>query len=440
MSIRIPLREQHIIHSPLNGDDLRLLVRREREVQRLTGRITKSRGGQHFLVTGYSGVGRTSFANKVLDEVRRTPSQDIQQGRSLGRLVVIRLNYKRAPDPLDLVYQLIRKTHDEFVNGDYVLDKRTQDRLRALNDSVRYLPAKETLEKAGEGKASATVLPVQSDIGARIARSKERQEREHSFDSLVAELNGLLTSIVQASRRTRPRLIDRMRGRIRIGTPLYIPYRIVIVIDEIDRLDLVKKLINLLTNPDVTFLLIGSKALHDNLRDLRANDEDQFGSFHEEYLPCIWDAGHAICEKLVNEEALPQGHRSFYDALREYLDFVGRGLPRRVLEELDRYSRKDGRDLHLEFKIPGDTRRIEFFAELQKTMEAKATNIWGPFFPKSVEPGKVDTARRGICHLLEEEILKKGQFQRQGVLDASSSTTLRIILPKAQLETMVDGL
>src|SRR5262249_33586843 len=80
--IQIPLTDDFVfLHEPLRRGTLagipteeqaqpaRPLVGRRLELEELLLRLGRSRGGS-FLITGYRGVGKTSFVNQVIHELR----------------------------------------------------------------------------------------------------------------------------------------------------------------------------------------------------------------------------------------------------------------------------------------------------------------------------------------------------------------------------------
>ena len=85
------------LHEPIPVSSPRALVGRDHDLAILVDRILYSDGGS-FLVTGYRGVGKTSFVNRVLTELDgrlRTPSTNGEE----HRLVPIHLNLAKPLPP-----------------------------------------------------------------------------------------------------------------------------------------------------------------------------------------------------------------------------------------------------------------------------------------------------------------------------------------------------
>src|SRR5262245_61720834 len=106
----IPLNEEfRFVHEPLDCTaiaHLRRFVGRGSELDELVARIILSDGGA-FLVTGYRGVGKSTFVNRVVHEVRtRLPELGPPVGTQ--HLVDVHLNVPRAMESVELMYHVLR--------------------------------------------------------------------------------------------------------------------------------------------------------------------------------------------------------------------------------------------------------------------------------------------------------------------------------------------
>src|SRR5262249_47549479 len=95
---RIPLRADfRFIHEPLyefGWPPPAYFVGRESDLDDLCTRLLYSEGGA-FLVTGYRGVGKTSFVNQVVSRLRLGLAGPPQDGRKRD-LVDVQLNLARS--------------------------------------------------------------------------------------------------------------------------------------------------------------------------------------------------------------------------------------------------------------------------------------------------------------------------------------------------------
>jgi len=107
----IPLvRSFRFIHEPVGVTTTSRFVGRRDDLESLAERILFSEGGS-FLVTGYRGVGKTSFVNQV---VRTLEDALPWAERNLGptEIVDIYLNIARPVQPSELMHHIIRRLHD----------------------------------------------------------------------------------------------------------------------------------------------------------------------------------------------------------------------------------------------------------------------------------------------------------------------------------------
>ena len=121
---------------------------------------------------------------------------------------------------------------------------------------------------------------------------------------------------------------------------------LVIVLDEVDKLtvdeaglatieDLLSGIKNVLTMPGVHFLIVAGPDLHDRaIRDAaRGNGvyESVFG--WRMYVPCVWDAPDRLIADIIHAGA--PADAGTVRSLVQYLRFKARGVPRRLLQEVN---------------------------------------------------------------------------------------------------------
>ena len=85
---------------------------RQAELNALTSRLLFSEGGS-FLVTGYRGVGKTSFVNQVIRRLREAlPEAEPFLGRT--ELLDVQLNLARPVKAAELMHHIIRRLYDRL--------------------------------------------------------------------------------------------------------------------------------------------------------------------------------------------------------------------------------------------------------------------------------------------------------------------------------------
>ena len=110
-AVHIPLKpEFRFVHEPITSATQDRFVGRVCDVEALVNRILRSDGGS-FLVTGYRGVGKTSFLNQVIEQLKLKFRAN-SDGPS--EVLDVQLNLSRAIPPLDLMFHIIRCLHSRL--------------------------------------------------------------------------------------------------------------------------------------------------------------------------------------------------------------------------------------------------------------------------------------------------------------------------------------
>src|SRR5947207_3239130 len=91
--VHIPFVRPYFPQAAMSAEDLEFWVGREPEVDRVVRGLLASPDA-HFLVTGYAGVGKTSFVSRVISEWRRLCVQN-----GIGRLLIFNLQFAQAEPP-----------------------------------------------------------------------------------------------------------------------------------------------------------------------------------------------------------------------------------------------------------------------------------------------------------------------------------------------------
>ena len=97
-----------LAHGPLEAEGLNRLIGRDAPLEELLDCMRREAGGA-FLVTGYRGVGKTSFVNQIVARL----GQHVE-AKTAARLVVIRQNLTRPMLPVQLLYAVLRGLSDEL--------------------------------------------------------------------------------------------------------------------------------------------------------------------------------------------------------------------------------------------------------------------------------------------------------------------------------------
>jgi hypothetical protein len=129
----------------------------------------------HYLITGYSGVGKTSFVSRVIADWRNLCSE-----RGIDRLLIFNLQLAQSEKPEDVVKKLIGKVYFGSQDGQFSPDKQLADRLqlsfiqahsKTLKETQNETTAQEKAAEASLGPPKLTSEGCNSVINARGSRA-----------------------------------------------------------------------------------------------------------------------------------------------------------------------------------------------------------------------------------------------------------------------------
>jgi len=457
MSTVIPLVERiqlsssfRFVHEPLgtSGDtEWTRFVGRDAELDDLVSRIVLSNGGA-FLLTGYRGVGKTTFVNRVIHEVRkRLPAAEGFTGDS--RVVDVAFNFARPLRPVELLYHIVRGLHRRLADLDILrhLDPalRQDLDLAVARTSATVAVGNETeaLNELGIGDIPVGLLGA--SVPLQLKRSMKRVAKRDltylGYDEKSAEhdLIAIAQHLTRGYVERPPRFLlwPRRQGR-------RVQLKIVMVFDELDKLDddrssetrqppldrILGTLKNLFTTSGLTFIFVAGKGLHERwLEDLSRGDSVYESVFaHAQYLPGMWTDVDRLCDSLVGRaDHVPGIHATAYDAFRKYLAYKGRGIPRRTIRGFNEFVRWDSAAPRLEFE-PSDVRRFRFYAGLIDTLTSAEEQLLGRYRGEgSVE--QLDKRRLGLYYATDWILQREQQEFTLDDLVRASQRMSRLITP-----------
>ncbi|AHG91655.1 protein kinase [Gemmatirosa kalamazoonensis] len=439
------------VHEPVGQCAAPRFVGRRNELESLAERILFSEGGS-FLVTGYRGVGKTSFVNQVI----RTLDDSLAWARTLlgeTEVVDVYLNVARPVRPGEMMHHIIRRLHDRLrERGIYErLDADLRDALTLAFQRTSMNMARQTAESSELGVDEASLggewmkAALKLSLTAKRSRSSQQETSFLGYDDKAAEHDVITISRRLAAGYVPP--TSRWR-RFRDGPPARVRLKIIFVFDELDKLEefaraadgekprrpaidgIIGALKNLFTTSGITFIFVAGKDLHERwLEDVGRGDSVYESVFaYDKYLPCLWTDVDAICDTLVDDSNgwAPWG-REVYAAFKKYLAYRGRGIPRRIIRTFNEYVEWDGHRPALAFTAE-DVRRVRLFAGLQDLIDAHAATLFGESHEEVVGT-QSDKRRLGVYYLIDW-ILRRGtaEFTLKDVLDASRRLSAKIAL------------
>lgn len=381
-----PLRRGfRFIHEPVHYHEHRkfgMFVGRERELDELSQRIIYSNGGS-FLITGYRGVGKTSFVNHTIEHIKGLASGSHKSIEPL-RILNIHLNLARPLTPSELMYHMLRSLYQELEEQNLLrwVDAHTRKAL-VLATQRTSMNITRSNEKSGEIgydlSKLITSFQALSVLSGKVTRSQKNDLSYLAYDEKSAEYDLI---------RIAKRLI--LKYKERQGLFRKKQLKVIFIFDEIDKLenstapngnfvidDILGTLKNLFTTSGMFFIFIAGRDLHERLtEDVNRGDSIYESVFtYSTYLPAMWADVDAICGELVileessstKTQIAPSEFDFDLNAFKLFLAYKGRGIPRRILRSFNQFVGLNGGELALMLDKQ-DLRRVRFFAKLQEVL------------------------------------------------------------------------
>ncbi|GAA2588403.1 hypothetical protein GCM10010411_21620 [Actinomadura fulvescens] len=437
------------MHEPLAaGEDALPPLGNEELAAELRSRVVHSRGGT-FLVTGFRGVGKSTLVLRTL--------QEITERSAPGELVLpVSLSVARSTTTERLLFAMVRRIF-ETLSDSGVLDRlppetgqslllaymRTSLSFKETQSDARERSAALDLGAGTGAGAKALVNAVTPKINLTVRNTRSLATEAAFLAYSETDVEHDLMRIVSLINQDAP-LLPRPRSRLRRLWPWPRPapsrLRLVVVLDEVDKLtvdeagrEAVENLLsgtkNVLTMAGAHFLIVAGPDLHDRaLSDAaRGNGvyESVFG-WHM-YVPCSWDAPDRLLADVVEPGA--EVDPDELQRLIHYLRFKARGVPRRLLQEFNRFVRWEGDRPYLRVDEE-NAKRVAFFARLEGVLRRFFERGGHErLFPVAIDE---DRWRLGGYYVVDRVLqsdgapFSAGEILREGDDDAAFDPLLRI--------------
>jgi len=460
-TVQIPLSRQFLfLHEPLRREALAgldadvaskavPLVGRRPELEELLLRLGHSRGGC-FLITGYRGVGKTSFVNHAIGRLRAELRRGAFGGGGPSELVDVHLSLARTTDPMGVLFRVIDGLHqglrEHGLLGRLPSDLRSELEIAWQRTSFQIASSRTRSSETEGSVEGAAWLGLTPSLSHKESRSDQLDLQYLAYDERAAERDLIrITQRLAGGFAAPRRLADRLCFWRRPPAPLKL--KIVLVFDELDKLqeaadaksttpvdELIAVLKNLLTTSGICFLFIAGKDLEERWRqDVGAGDSiyESVFSFNR-YLPALWDDTNELVNVLVDAPSnagwkIPPGHdpELVFQDFRDFVAFHGRGIPRRSLRLLHGFVRWNGERCVVGFRRR-DYRRMRFFAGLEVLLREHRDLLLQTRDP-AVDPADRDHARLGLYYLVDW-ILAQGEasFTAAEAVEASRRMSRKI--------------
>ncbi|MER5612486.1 serine/threonine-protein kinase [Streptomyces sp. NPDC002215] len=443
--------EFRYIHEPLPMDDPAIpVLGHEDLVAGLRRRLTYSHGGT-FLITGFRGVGKSTLVIRALTEAAGTrPAGDV--------LLPVYLNVARRMEANQLLFAVVRRVF-ETLEDRGLLDQLPEDVQNALILAYMRtsLSFKQTHSEGSERGGTVGMAPQQglvaslsptASLTGKLMSTRATEASFLAYSELDVEHD--LVRIIQLLdlghvRRERRGLLRRRRTtRLRIHP--------VVVLDEVDKLTensqdalteleaLLGRLKSVLTSRGAHFLLIGGP----DLQDSALRDADRGNGLYESvfawrmYVPCLWEAPERLVRELVRRSRAEDGAGPGsgpvagdgdedvpLDTLIPYLRFKSRGVPRRLLQELNALVDWDDHSSRPALVIEDDAlRRVAFYSRL----DAVIADVVAPTAEGGPGALPLDEDRRRLVgyHVLDWILRSRGRAFTAGDIESQIDPLLHV--------------
>ena len=458
------------VHEPLgttSSASASRFVGREPELGELASRILLSEGGA-FLITGYRGVGKSSFVNQVILALRRDLTA---AGALIGPtdLVDVYLNFARPVSAVELMFHVLRSLRHRLQElgllDQLPADLRSDLDLACQRTSLNITSTAATQAERSLQLAELPFTSIKLPIQAGFTRTSEQSQglQYLAYDDKAAEYD-----LVRLARRLTEGYVPAGRRRrwplrwLRPATGSRVKLKVVFIFDELDKLDegrdasggsaldaILGNLKTLFTTSGITFLFVAGKGLQDRLlEDVGRGDSIYESVFtYARYLPALWQHAEAICDPLVAADLdAPAGDAAeTYSAFKKFLAFKGRGIPRRILRGFNEQVRWDGRRAALVFSA-ADRRRCRFYAGIYDVLMGGEAGLLGR--QRTEQTSEQQDRQRLALYYLTDWILQRGSsdFSAEDVVSASRRLS-QVIAPieesaaalvKALIDTLLE--
>lgn len=333
------------VHGPLSSLDSGVpFVCNDDLVRKLVNRLKFSTSGA-LLLTGFRGAGKTTVATRAFEM--------LSAEHDAARIVPIAVNVARATSLEELltviVRQLFERLNDQGLMPLINPEARRAIVLAYLRTSMNLKQTRGSSQETG-GSLGFEKWGTKLGLSAKVVETlaSEAQFVAYSDADLEYDLMRAVQLLRVESVEPRRGVLERLRLRKRRRS---VPVRTIVMVDELDKLtatadgrasldSLLGSMKTVMACPGLTFVFVGGADLHDRYTaDVRRGNSiyESIFSWHV-YVPCLWEAPDIMLGELITEHSPTIDPKVLMACAR----FESRGLPRRLLQHVNRHVRWDG--------------------------------------------------------------------------------------------------
>lgn len=433
----LPLKS--LVTSPLENEELDLYARERESVTRLAYQIMKGNGV--ILITGYRGVGKSTFVNAALmREIAEAEKR--QAGEIQWKVIPIQINIAKAASVDGALRLCIRAIYRKFrqldSDGTKILTEEEKKHIGFANLRASYkvnMSQAEALSKArslemayGFRPGDLFVNPIKfASLGIfpnlDYKSSKVWNEKmDRSISLLDYDEERAEEDIVQfVTMLSRPRDLGQKQVKIKL----------VFVFDELDKMEaesgqeaVIRQLKNLFLTRHAVFILVTSKEFYYVLLNDRKKEDSILGSYFSSVITVPMFTAEDTTNLLKNmmlDAPDDNNAKELISRLAHYLTFQARGLPREIVRELrgmQQWVEGTLQPYLSDRTIPSNI--IQLYKALEEIVENLDIRQGGETSSASqdslnkeriwLNEGRKEQIRRG-CYILLEELVNQGLLE-----------------------------
>lgn len=390
------------------GDDERQLVGQADELNRIVDYVLEHGEGR-FLISGFSGVGKSSFVDRAVTSIRSglaNPSADLARS-----IVVTELSAQSLADPGIIGKRLIWHLRWEVSEGRVHMRDGARDRLIQAFDGVAASSREQTAQTGREVGAKADVKSLAS-LGMTATHSTQTQVKSvyvpYDVQTSLLELGQLLRDIKEYRSISAAHRLRRWLPALFTPAPAPLP---IVIIDRIADWNVLRELGNLFAVRGTVFMVVVPPEVRSAWRARLEMGHEDLPSFQDVYLSCMWDELPEFLETCLELRAADAAAREFYQHLVGFLTFTSAGVHRQCLEVLHRHQRIESGRRVVRFD-QRDLQTIRFFDSIYRIIERRENDILSEFVSSFSEADR-DQARRFVL-LHARDVVARGAVPATG--------------------------
>lgn len=410
-TIKLPLKS--LVNAPLTGNELKGLYARQDSEQedRLARQILHGAGV--ILITGYRGVGKSTFVNKALYKLKEEYASQ-QTIYPHWHVVPVYISLAKVTNIPSVLRYCIRTLHNLFLQNSELsnlLRPEEQNFLRTAYIRVTHRYALQQAEstanavqtqaslKVALGDLMKTPLPLPTVEGnvSRAWSSKIDQTislLDYDEDQAERDISAFIASAAEtrspswlkkqqetlsiARRFLRPK--QSSNGTSPANYPDAVRIKLVFVFDEMDKMDedegqmpMVRQLKNLFLNRHAVFLLLTSKGFYYRWLRERQEEDSVLNSYFSSVMMVPMFTTEDTLQLLRNISKVPLTDGNdppFLLPFAQYLTYRSMGIPREILREL--YEMQQWLDKTLQPYLTDNSAQysiVKLYAKIQQILE-----------------------------------------------------------------------